>query len=217
MENCSSAPGVVGLQDVIRALRDRVAAWGGRGVLATVLVLLVWRRLGEIGRRMERMQARFRAGVVLRRGVAVRGDQLCAVEAGAVDPIAACGMPDAGRRVRRGSGRRVWPGRFGWLVRACGYEAAGLSEQLRFVLAQPEMVALLKAAPQAVAVLRPLCRALAIETDVLRPGVVRVPAAEKPPRPVRVRKPRPKIDFGRIPLPRGLLSAARRQGFGKIR
>jgi len=33
---------------------------------------------------------------------------------------------------------------------------------------------------------------------------------------VRVRKPRVPIDWGRIPLPRGVLAAAKRQGFGKV-
>ncbi len=32
----------------------------------------------------------------------------------------------------------------------------------------------------------------------------------------RVRKPRPPVQIGRIPLPRGVLSWARRQGFGKV-
>ena len=59
--------------------------------------------------------------------------------------------------------------RFGWLVRAVGYEAAGFGSQLRAVLETPEMVALLAACPEAGRVLRPLCRALAIETEVLRP------------------------------------------------
>jgi len=79
------------------------------------------------------------------------------------------------------------------------------------------MVALLKAAPQAMRVLRPLCRALAIETDLLRPG--QAPTAPKPARirAARVRKPRVPFDWGRIPLPRGLLSAARREGYGKLR
>ena len=80
------------------------------------------------------------------------------------------------------------------------------------------MVALLEAAPQAARILRPVCRMLAIETSLLRPGVVveakplvAVTVAKK-----RVRKRRPPVDWGRIPLPRGVLSAARRQGFGKI-
>ncbi len=74
------------------------------------------------------------------------------------------------------------------------------------------MVALLIAAPQAVRILRPLCRMLAIETSVLRPGVVVV---ERPVRVKRVRTPRPPVDLGRVPLPRGVISWARREGFAK--
>jgi hypothetical protein len=67
--------------------------------------------------------------------------------------------------------------------------------------------------------LRPVCRMLAIEMSLLRPlaeGRVAVAAVVREVK-ARVRKPRPKIDWGRIPLPRGVLAAARRQGFGKVR
>ena len=67
--------------------------------------------------------------------------------------------------------------------------------------------------------MRPVCRALAIDPALLRPllpGEV-APVASVPEVKPRVRKPRPKVDWGRIPLPRGVLAAARRQGFGKIR
>ncbi|MDR3525326.1 MAG: hypothetical protein P4L66_14645, partial [Acetobacteraceae bacterium] len=79
-------------------------------------------------------------------------------------------------------------------------------------LGQPEMVELLNATPQAARILQPVCRMLAIETSLLRPGAI-------PPEPVarerkpRLRKPRPKIDWGRIPLPRGVLTAVRRRRF----
>ena len=121
----------------------------------------------------------------------------------------------AGARVRLVT--RLWPGKFGWLVGACSHEAAGFSAQLRFVLTQPEMVALLTACPQAGRVLGPLCRALAVETALLRPGVVPVVRAARPVLVRKKRMPRAKIDWGRIPLPRGMLSWARREGFGKVR
>jgi hypothetical protein len=73
-------------------------------------------------------------------------------------------------------------------------------------------VALLTAAPQAARVLRPLCRMLAVETSLLRPGEA---PAVRPVATKKARKPRVKVDWGRIPLPRGVLSAARRQGFAK--
>ena len=113
----------------------------------------------------------------------------------------------------RGGAARVWPGRFGWLVRAASWQAAGYGSQLRTVLVQPEMVELLRACPQAGRILRPVCRALGIETAVLRPlaeGEV-APAVVVRQVKARVRKPRVEVDFGRIPLPRGVLSWVRRE------
>jgi hypothetical protein len=84
------------------------------------------------------------------------------------------------------------------------------------VLETPEMVALLEAAPQAARILTPLCRMLAIESSVLRPGAAGPAVPEvKAETPKRVRTPRAKVDWGRIPIPRGGLAAVRRQGIGK--
>ena len=82
------------------------------------------------------------------------------------------------------------------------------------------VVELLLAAPQAARILRPVCRMLAVETSLLRPRLASAVAEVVAPEPVpvvtkRVRRPRPPVDWGRIPLPRGVLAAARRQGFGK--
>ena len=90
-----------------------------------------------------------------------------------------------------------------------GLLAAGFGSQLQTLLATPEMAELLAAAPHAVRLLRPLCRALAMEI----PGC---PVAPRKPRTKRPRKPRPKPEPFRIPLPRGVISAARRAGFGKL-
>ena len=103
----------------------------------------------------------------------------------------------------------------GWLVRAALWRAAVYGYQLQLVLEMPEMVELLTAAPQAARILRPLCRMLLVDPKVLRPGVVIEPPAPKVVK-VRVRKPRAKVDWGRIPLPRGMMAAARRQGYGKV-
>jgi hypothetical protein len=80
------------------------------------------------------------------------------------------------------------------------------------------MVALLIAAPQAALILRPMCRMLGIPMSVLRPRAPGAPVevvAKKVVR-KRVRKKRVPLYTGRIPLPRGVLSAARRQGYGKL-
>jgi len=179
---------------VLGALRGAVGGWTVRGVLSHVLALLLYRRLGEVCRKIERLAARFQAGQLWRREAQTR----------------------AGARAAAKTGARIWPGRFAWLVRAAGYQAAGYGCQLQHILGQPEMVELLKASPQAARILRPVCRMLAIETSILRPGVV-VPEPVVRVRKPRLRKPRIPIDFGRIPLPRGVLSAARRQGFVRDR
>jgi hypothetical protein len=192
------------LSTVIRGLRGAVGGWGLRGLLSQVLVMLLFRRLGGICGKMERLSQRFREGRLWR--ISVRRDG---------------GERDAAEPRKRAVVSVRFPGRFGWLVRAASYQAAGYGCQLREILGQPDMVELLLAAPQAVRILRPLCRMLAVETSLLRPRVagaaVEVVAAPVAPVvKVRVRAPRKVVDWGRIPLPRGVLSAARRQGFGKI-
>ena len=190
----SSAPSspYLDLSVVLRAVRGEVGGWTVRGLLSHILALLLFRRLGEICGKMERLVARFQAGRLWLRKPQTR----------------------AGARKAGKTGARIWPGRFAWLVRAAGYQAAGYGCQLRHVLEQPEMVELLKASPQAARILRPVCRMLAIETSLLRPGVVEPEPVVRVRKP-RVRKPRVPIGWGRIPLPRGVLSAARRQGFGR--
>jgi hypothetical protein len=168
------------LAAVIRGLRGSVGGWGLPGWLNAALVLVLHRRLGQIGVQMERMAARFAAGKLRRR-----------------QPVAT----RAPRRAMGGGGRRgddglgLWPRSFGWLVKAAGWRAAGFGSQLRAVLETPEMVALLEASPQAGRVLRPLCRMLAIETQLLRlPPVRKGDAAvvETPPR--RIRTSRAKVE-----------------------
>ena len=200
----TSASPYLDLSTVIRALRGEVGGWGLRGLLSQALVMLLYRRLGGICGQMERLAARFQAGRLWRRAA-------CADVAGRVV---------ADGRLRAGTAR-IWPGRFGWLVRLVAYQAAGYGSQLRVILGRPEMVALLVAAPQAVRILRPLCRMLAVETSLLRPRLEGA-AAEvvvpdiTPVVKVRVRRPRVVVDWGRIPLPTGVLAAARRRGFGKV-
>jgi hypothetical protein len=211
--NTSASPSpYLDLSAVIRALRGAVGGWGGRGLLSQALMLLLYRRLGDIGGQMERLAARFQAGRLWRLGPRLGASERVAAAADGRP----CYVPS-----------RVWPGRFGWLVRLMSYQAAGYGSQLRVMLGQPDMVALLLAAPQAARILRPICRMLAVETSLLRPrpeGAVAeiAPGACSPGEVVdvvrkRVCVPRVAVDWGRIPLPKGVLAAARRQGFRKGR
>lgn len=184
-----------------------VGGWGGRGLLSAALTVLLYRRLSGICETMERLAARFRAGTL--GGGRAAGVRPVAL---AQDMVAVPARPV----------REVLPRRFGWLVAAAAYQAAGFGLQLRAILEAPEMMALLAASPQARRVLRPVCRMLAIETSVLRPGDL-APAVAVGPEPdaaedavrPRVRRKRAPVDWGRIPLPRGVLSAARRADFAK--
>jgi len=193
------------LSVVIRGLRGALGGWGVQGLLSQALVMLLYRRLGGICGQMERLSQRFQAGRLWR--VAARA---VATERGAAD-----------RRKQAVISLR-WPGRFGWLVRLASYHAAGYGCQLAEILRQPEMVELLLAAPQAARILRPVCRMLAVDASLLRPRpegaaeVVPADVVEVVRARVRKRVVRAPVDWGRIPLPRGVLAAARRQGFGKV-
>ena len=85
--------------------------------------------------------------------------------------------------------------RRGWVVHAIGYQAAGHTSQLQYLLHDPAVAATLAAAPpRALAALartlRPLCHILGVEL----PETLRAPPREKPPRPKRPKPaPLPKL------------------------
>jgi hypothetical protein len=170
-------------------LRGLLAALGGFGLEAAQAVVF-YRRIGGIGARIERMLARFRAGRLRR-------------VTGRAGRVGAIRKPNC-----------TLPTRFGWLVKAGGHRAAVFGTQIEAVLREPEMAALLAASPQAVRVLRPLCRALAVGLPEFA-AKSHPPATQDGEKPKRRRSPRPKPEPFRIPLPRGVLTAARRAGFGK--
>jgi hypothetical protein len=209
---------------VIHALRASVGGWAGRGLFSAALAWLLYRRLGEIQRDMAGLMARFQSGRLWR--VMTRASAKRPVPE-SVGSATACGV-GAGDGA---AGARIWPRDFGWLVRFAAYQAAGFGLQLRNVLTQPDMVALLAAAPRARRVLRPLCRMLAVETALLQAGAPRrhgpvaagpevgadqtanarsEPEAERPAQ-ERVRAGAPPG----IALPRGVLTAARRDRASK--
>ena len=133
--------------------------------------------------RIERLLLRYRAGRLWRRS------------------------PRVGEPVKRASkaGRGPsLPRKCAWLVEVGKHQAVCYGLQLQHLLSDPEMVALLEAAPQAKRILRPLLRALAVDL----PWTVTPP---RPPKPRKPRQPRPKPEPFRIPLPRGVLTWARRE------
>jgi len=182
-----SAPDITAsLRLILRGILAALGMWRLEPRRAVVLYNRISGTFGQI----ERLLARFRAGRLWR-----------------LKPRAT-----AQRRSERVPGRGdALPRRFGWLMQAGGHQAMGFGLQLQTVLHTPEMVELLAASPQAGRLLRPLCRALAVEVPWVHTAPK--PRAE---RAKRIRKPRPKPAPFKIPLPRGVLSAARRAGFGKL-
>jgi hypothetical protein len=79
------------------------------------------------------------------------------------------------------------PRKAGWLIPLVP-EAAAAGSQLRHLLADPEMAALVEAAPQMGRLLRPLCRSLGVR---LPPGLPPQPGAAKPRTPRQPPAPRP--------------------------
>ena len=189
---------------VIAALRWSLFGWSGRGQLTHELMPLLHRRIGAIGIALERLMARFLAGKAMR-----RGPRAAAAVAGAVEtPVVAARRAES-----------IWPREFSWLATLMAHHATCYTGQLELLLAEPQMVALLTASPQAARLLRPMCRMLGVTQSLLRPGFQPVvkPPKELPTEPTkRVRKKRAPIDWGRIPLPRGVLSAARRAGSNRF-
>ena len=175
------------LRMILRGLLAALGAWKVEPRLAFVL----YRRISETFDRIERMLVRLRAGKLWRVTQRVQAQRRC------------------GRVAGRGL---ALPRRFGWLAQAGGYQAAAFGSQLQTELNTPEMVALLAACPQAGRILRPLCRALAMQW----PGKTTKAATKCGKTKRRIRPPRAKPEPFKIPLPRGVLSAARRAGFGKL-
>ena len=176
---------------ILAGLRSVMGLLGLDGQIA----LLVSKRSGQIFGRIERMLLRFRAGTL---------------------PVVTSRAVTAKRRDGSAARGPTLPRNFGWLVIAGKHHAVCYGLQLQTVLNEPEMVELLAASAQARRVLRPLCRALALEMPwcPAKPKRAISPSDKVS---VRKRRPRPKPEPFRIPLPRGVLSAARRQGFGKLR
>ncbi len=163
-------------------LRGLMAVFANWRAMEPSLTLVFHNRVSAIHRRIERLLVRFREGKL--RPAA---------------PRATTSMP---RGPRRQAVRM--PRKFGWLLDAGKHNAAYFTNQLNDLLTTPEMVALLDAAPQARRMLRPLCRALAVDL----PWTVAAPRVPKPRKP---RKPRPKPEPFKIPLPRGVITWARRE------
>ncbi len=164
----------------------------GKFGLEPAIGIMMHRRVSSVIRRMERLLTRYRTGSLWLRPhrLVVRGRK----------------KPVPAQDIRL-------PRTFGWLMKLGTHHAGAYHSLLQTVLGTPEMAALLAESAQARRILRPLCRALAMEVPGVSGAATTTSRETKP----RVRKPRVKPEPFRIPLPRGVLAWARREGFGKLR
>jgi hypothetical protein len=153
---------------VVTGLRAMLAAYMVRADHIRPVLLLFWRRLGQLNRRIATLAERFAAG----RSVAPRRRA----------------KPNSPRAQRAATPRLRLPTKPGWLL-AQTMQAAPHAAYFRQLLENPEMLALIEAAPHLKQQLRPILRLLLPELPpslALPPKPVRL----KPPRPPRPKKPR---------------------------
>ncbi|MBV8521683.1 MAG: hypothetical protein JOY71_06070 [Acetobacteraceae bacterium] len=129
---------------IIAGLRGILAAHMAKDRSAVAVLFLAWARLGRLSSRFQALLAAIRAGRLPPTPSARRqaGDDL---ELPRPEGLPAPRLP----------------GRFGWLIRLVP-GAAVYGTQVQYLLADPEMSALLADVPQAGRILRPLCRMLGI-------------------------------------------------------
>jgi hypothetical protein len=131
---------------VCRAVGACLGGIGRPATLPDALAMAVHRRVMRAQSLLLALMARVRAGTLL-----VGRSR---VASGLAAPAVARARP---------ASAVVLPRRFGWLVGLVGYEAAGRASQLAALLADPEMVELVRDVPQARRILAPLCRMLGVE------------------------------------------------------
>jgi hypothetical protein len=134
------------VEDLCRTVAARGGARGPVPRLPGPLVILIWTRLRHLAGRFARLAAD--AGAPARPAASPRTRRASA------HPPTAPDAPDAERLPRLPRGHA-------WLIRLVP-EAAGYASQLRHLLADPEMAALLAATPRLAQILRPLCHALGL-------------------------------------------------------
>lgn len=149
---------------VIDGLCRAVAARGSERVMSSALIILIWTRLRRCNVRFQALVVQIITGALRAGSAGPRGAKAQATPA----------APRVCRPILSGIERPVVPRGFAWLLVLVPTTAAGFASQLRHLLTDPEMVALLSATPQMGELLRPLCRMLGLDAALLmpRPGPV---------------------------------------------
>jgi len=172
------------LDGLCRAVAARIAPGIAGWAMQAVTIQLVWTRVRRADGKIRALLARFQAGRlrVFPGRVRVRDHSRSPTAKLPRSPTAKLPRSPTAKLPRSPTAKlprsptAKLPRRLGWLLLLVPCEAANRSSQLRAILAEPEMQALLTASAQARRVLAPLCRMLGIEAEVLTPRAVVPPA-----------------------------------------
>jgi hypothetical protein len=176
---------IAALGRFVGSRRETRTKWGTAiEPLPTPLIVAIYARLININRRFQALMVQIRAGTlreprVRRPEEAVRRKARRA-ERAAMDPPPPRKPPH--RELPEAYGPMApLPRDFGYVLRLVPWHAAPLANQMRSLLARPEMAEIIAATPRLQRLLRPLCHMLGITTEGLIPPIPTPPAAPASP------------------------------------
>ena len=163
------------LTQILDTLRKMAAATASKRWVLIPLAVLLHNYLSGVCRRFESLVLRLRAGPIAARRARPKAAR---PQTFGPQPSPA----DSASRPRL-------PARFAWVIEMIPYHAAGIGSQLRVLLSEPAMKALIEADPRAGRILRPVCRMLGIEPAPDLPPSLFPPASPAPIEPPPAAKP----------------------------
>ncbi len=174
---------IAALGRFVGSRRETRTKWGEPiEPLPVPLIVAVYARLLNINRRFQALMVQIRAGTL--REPRVRGPQEAARRKARRAELAATDPPPPRKPPHRELPEAYGPiaplpRDFGYVLRLVPWHAAPLANQMRNLLAKPEMAEIIAATPRLQRLLRPLCHMLGIKAE----GLIPPPPPPPPPSP----------------------------------
>jgi hypothetical protein len=177
---------IAALSRFVGSRREARTQWGTAiEPLPVPLIVAVYARLININRRFQALMVQIRAGTLreprMRRPEEAARRKARRAERAAMDPPAPRKPPHRELPLAYGPMAPL-PRDFGYMIRLVPWQAAPLANQMRMLLARPEMAKIIAATPRLQRLLRPLCHMLGIEMEgLIPPPPAQADAASGPP------------------------------------
>jgi hypothetical protein len=164
---------IAALGRFVGSRREARTKWGDPiAPLPTPLIVAVYARLININRRFQALMVQIRNGTLrepkVRRPEEAARRKVLRAERAAMDPPPPRKPPHRELPLAYGPMAPL-PRDFGYVLRLVPWHAAPLANQMRILLARPEMAEMIAATPRLQRLLRPLCHMLGIATEGLVP------------------------------------------------